>query len=208
MQGKQLSVMIVALCAITGVIVGGIGLIPMGGQSNSVAASDGSTTPTATPETATAGSAVTTETPEAGTNESLVGNNSTGEVSDCDVVDVDGNDNSVVVNLTDNSTTDDASNTTVHLGCEAGTAPTVDRDLIDIDGDNNTVRVVVGTDKGTLLLGREMGITNDDRSLRIALNCRDENTSADCDAIDVDGNNNSVRLIVQNDTGGQSTVLA
>lgn len=115
-------------------------------------------------------------------------------VSDCDLVDIDGDNNTVSVDMSAEAMGDDG--VTVRYRCEP-TAPTLDHDLIDIDGDNNTVTVVIQAENATLDFSRRGNATTNG-GLAVTFNCGAEAT--DCDGIDIDGHNNSVSLVVQNET--------
>ena len=165
--GKWMIVMVVMLCAFTGVAVSETASEPVAVAnnqapvvSNSVAAND-----TVEPE------------------------------SDCDLVDIDGHNNTVLVNITHNTT---AGNGRMAIQYRCGTDTKVlDHDLIDVDGNNNTVTVTMRVENTTI--GFAQGGATDNNGLRVALGCG-ANVSKDCDGVDINGHNNSVALIVENDT--------
>ena len=185
MTAKRFVILVVALCTLVGATTGGTASMPIAPSNDPIAMTGGPT------GAATLGTT---------TDESAASADPTGQVSDCDLVDVGGNDSTVSVNLTSNTTAGEDGNVNVQLRCEAGDATAVDHDLVDIDGNNNTVRVVVGSDNGSVLLGEKTDTVEDNQKLHVALGC-DTSTLTDCDLIDVDGNNNSVTLVVQSDAG-------
>lgn len=164
---KRITIVLVVFCAFSGATVGGAASMPMAVPNAQVAAGG-----------------------------SAAANASTGQVSDCDVVDVDGDNNTVSANITNNATAGDGS-VTIQYHCGTN-ATTLDHDLIDVDGNNNTVTVSVRVENGTLDFGAR-GSAADSNGLQVGLNCGD-GMSNDCDGVDIDGHNNSVTLIVQNDT--------
>ena len=182
---KRIAIVLVALCTLAGATAGVAASMPV---------------PTPDEPIATTGGPAATGVPGTAMGGPAAANGPTGQASDCEIVDVDGNDSTVSVDLTTNTTTGEDGNVTVRLRCMADDATSVDHDLIDIDGNNNTVRVVVGSENGTVLLGGATE-TVEDRRLGVALDCMNGGAVADCDAIDVDGNNNSVALVVRNDDG-------
>lgn len=169
MTGARITILLVALCAFAGAAVGGAASAPV-----------------AVPDTHTAmagGSAATA-------------NASSGSVSDCDLVDIDGDNNTVSADITANATANESS---VSIQYRCGTnASTLDHDLIDVDGHNNTVTVSVRAGNATLGFGAPRSGA-DGSGVHVALNC-EAGTPDDCDGVDIDGHNNSVRLIVTNDT--------
>ncbi len=174
MTAKRFTILLIALCTLAGAAVGGVASIPVAGP--------------------------TTPTNMAGSTMSDAGdtNDSAARTSDCDVVDIDGNANTVSVNLTNNGSADD-SNASVQLRCGIGNATTIDHDLIDIDGDDNTVRVTIASENGSVIIGN--GTRTPGPSLGVALGCGGGDGFTDCDAVDIDGANNSVELVVRSDNG-------
>ena len=201
MTVKRITIMFIALCAVTGATVGGIASIPIAAPDIPEAVSDSTVTdaPVAGMDdpAATDSSAATTGSPTV-TDGSTAASDSIGQVSDCDLLDVDGNNNTVSVNISDNATAggDGAS---IQLHCGADNATTTDHDLIDINGNDNRVTLVVRAEDGAIILGDTGAANGDDRS-RVVLNCGGD-TLASCDAVDIDGNNNTVKLIVRSDDG-------
>ena len=179
MTANRLTITLVALCAFTGAAVGGVASMPVAGPGTPAVVDDSTM-----PDT----SAVSTDSNATGGSD---------RVSDCDLVDVDGDGNTVSTDLTGNAT-DGGANVSVALTCGADGATVTDHDLVDVDGDDNRVRVVVGIDDGTVSLGE--GTDTTDRGSSIALDCGDSEV-ADCDAVDIDGVNNSVTLVVRGDDG-------
>lgn len=165
---KRIMILLVALCALAGPAVGGA-------AATTVAASSAQ---------ATAGSSV------------AAANGSAGSVSDCDLIDIDGHNNTVSVNITENATASDGG-VTIQYRCGTN-ASTLDHDLIDVDGNNNTVTVFMRAENTTLNFGARGSAANGS-GLHVGLNCGAD-TSDDCDGVDIDGYNNSVTLIVTNDT--------
>lgn len=123
--------------------------------------------------------------------------NSGDRASDCDFIDIDGNNNVVSVNISNNTTATDSVH--VQYRCGTGNATSLDHDFIDVNGNNNSVTVVVWAKNGTISFGDESSGT-EKSGLHVALQC-EGNTLADCDAVDIDGHNNSVTLIVIGDEG-------
>ena len=167
MKMKRVTVVFVALCAFSGVAVGGA-----------------TSMPTAVPNI------------QAAADSSAAANTSAGQVSDCDLVDIDGHNNTVSANITNNATVGDGG-VTIQYRCGTN-ASALDHDLIDVDGNNNTVTVFVRAENATLDFGAR-GSAADSSGLHVGLNCG-VGTPDDCDAVDIDGDNNLVTLIVQNDT--------
>ncbi|HET7325151.1 MAG TPA: hypothetical protein VFJ06_12545 [Halococcus sp.] len=187
MTMKRIPIMLVALCALAGAAVGGAASMPVAAPSAYAPVSSG---PAATD------ASVVTDTPIA-TLDGSVAADSTERVSDCDLVDIDGNDNTIAVNISANTTAGDGVSIQYH--CGAGDATTVDHDLIDVDGHNNAVTVAVQVENGAIVFG-ENGSATDKNGLHVALNCGG-GTVSDCDAVDIDGTNNSVTLVVRSDDG-------
>ncbi|HET7324495.1 MAG TPA: hypothetical protein VFJ06_09195 [Halococcus sp.] len=187
MTMKRIPIILVALCALAGAAIGGVASMPVAAPSAYAPASSG---PAATD------ASVVTDTPLAALDGSVAAD-STERVSDCDLVDIDGNDNTIAVNISANTTAGDGVSIQYH--CEADNAVTVDHDLIDVDGHNNAVTVAVQVENGAIIFG-ENGSATDKNGLHVALNCGG-GTLADCDAVDIDGTNNSVTLIVRSDDG-------
>lgn len=165
MTAKQFALLFVACCVFAGVAIGGA-----------------TAAPATNAQTAVAGASVAST------------NDTTERVSDCDMVDVDGHNNTVTANITDNATADGG--TTVRYHCESDGAM-LDHDLIDVDGNNNTVVVSVQAENGTVAFGTNG--SSDGNGLHVALGCK-VGSSTDCDGVDIDGHNNSVTLIIGNDT--------
>jgi hypothetical protein len=164
---RRIPVVLVALCMFAGVSVGGVASMPTAAPST---------------HTATAGDVAAV--------------NSTEQVSDCDLIDIDGHNNSVSANITDNATASD-SGVSVQYRCGTN-ASALDHDLIDIDGNDNTVTVFVRTEDASIDFGGS-GSAADSSGFHVGLNCG-VGTPDDCDGVDIDGHNNSVTLIVTNDT--------
>ncbi|MFH5801584.1 hypothetical protein [Haladaptatus sp. CMAA 1911] len=122
------------------------------------------------------------------------------QVSDCDIVDIDGNNNTLSLNLTSDTITNITTKESVQLHCQAGSATAIDHDLVDIDGNNNTVRVIIEPNIDTISPG-VLEKMNNGQYPHHSLECGADDVYSDCDLIDVDGNNNSVQFIVRNITG-------
>ena len=201
MRVKQITIMFITFCAVTGAAVGGIASTPVAVPDVSEAASGnaGTDTPVAGMDNpaATNSSAVTTDSPTA-VDGSAAASDSVEQVSDCDLLDVDGNNNTVSVNISDNATAA-GDGDTIQLQCGANNATTTDHDLIDIDGNGNRVTLIMRVEDGEIVLG-DRGAADSDNGLRVALNCG-SGTLADCDAVDIEGHNNSVKLVVRSDDG-------
>lgn len=162
---KKITITLVAFCVFMGAAVGGAASAPVTNTQAEVAGA----------------SVVSTD-------------DTTERISDCDVVDVDGHNNTVTVNITDNATAD--SGTTIQSHCESDGA-ILDHDLIDVDGNNNTVVVSVRAENGTVAFGTQESI--DGNGLHVALGC-EVGASNDCDGVDIEGHSNSVTLIIENNT--------
>jgi hypothetical protein len=167
MKIKRITIVLVALCAFSGAAVGGAASVPVSAPDTQAAAGG-----------------------------SAAANTSAGQVSDCDLVDIDGHNNTVSANITNNATAGDGG-VTIQYRCGTN-ASALDHDLIDVDGNNNTVTVFVRAENATLDFGAR-GSAADSNGLHVGLNCG-VGTPDDCDGVDIDGDNNSVTLIVQNDT--------
>ena len=201
MRVKQITIMFITFCAVAGAAVGGIASTPVAVPDVSEAASGnaGTDTPIAGMDNpvATNSSAVTTDSPTAADG-SAATSDSAEQVSDCDLLNVDGNNNTVSINISDNATAA-GDGTPIQLHCGANNATTIDHDLIDIDGNDNRVTLVVWIEDGAIVLGDTDAVDGDDGS-RVMLNCG-SGTLADCDAVDIEGHNNSVKLVVRSDDG-------
>jgi hypothetical protein len=200
MTKKRVAVMVVALCVVAGVTAGTLGLMPTG-QTSAGPASGGSGA--SADASAAAGGGSTTTGGSAAASDNAAGGDATNasdgsakRVSDCDLIDIDGHNNTVSVNISNNTTGDGV---TIQYHCGADNATTLDHDVIDVDGNNNSVTVVVRAENGTITFGEDGNAASSD-GFHVALHCRG-GTAADCDAVDIDGHNNSVTLIVRSDEG-------
>lgn len=185
MTAKRIPVLLVVFCTLMGVAVGGVASMPAVAPGVPITVAGSAVAATDVPVAATGGSAATTNDP-------------TGQVSDCDLIDIDGNDNTVSVNISDNATAD-GDGVSIQYHCRANSATTIDHDLIDIDGHNNSVTLVVRVEAGAIVFGENGNIAGNN-GLYVALNC-EGGTLTDCDAVDIDGNNNSVILVMRSDDG-------
>ena len=189
---KRIVIALVAVCALA--VTVGLASVPM--LAPDVAVSGGSGPATDASVAAAGGPAAgnSVAASNASATENAASDGSTNLTSDCDLIDIDGNDNTVSVNIS-NDTTDGVN---VQYHCGAGNAA-LDHDLIDIDGNNNTVTVVVRAENGTVAFGED-GSDSNSSGMHVALQCEGD-AAADCDAVDIDGHNNSVTLVVLGEEG-------
>lgn len=192
---KRIAIVLVALCVLA--VTAGLASVPMLAPNGAGTVSGGSG-PATDASVAAAGGSETgnsvASSENSSTAENAASDGSTNRTSDCDLIDIDGNDNTVSVNISNDTT--DGVNVRYHCGADNAV---LDHDLIDIDGNNNTVTVVVRAENGTVAFGEDESDT-DSNGLHVALQCAGD-TTADCDAVDVDGHNNSVTLVVLGEDG-------
>lgn len=191
---KRIGIVLVAFCVLA--VTVGLASVPMLAPGGGTAS--GGSGPATDASVAAAGGSGTgnsvASSENASATENAASDGSTNRTSDCDLIDIDGNDNTVSVNISNNTT--DGVNVRYH--CGAGNA-VLDHDLIDIDGNNNTVTVFVQAENGTVAFGED-GSSTDSSGLHVALQCAGD-TPADCDAVDIDGHNNAVTLVVLGEEG-------
>lgn len=191
---KRTAILAVALCVLVGTIAGTLVLSPVASSSGGSTAAGNSGAATDTPVTGDASAGVSKDSATGGNST----NASTQQVSDCDLIDVDGHNNTIAVGMGNNTTADGVD---IQYHCGGDNAATVDHDLVDIDGNNNSVTVIVRAENNTIAFGEKGNVaSNHSSGLHVALQCAGS-TSADCDAIDIDGHNNSVTFIVQSNDG-------
>jgi hypothetical protein len=192
---KRAGILVVALCVLAGAMAGTLGLVPTVTPNSGGAASDGSGAATDVPTTSPNESAAASKNAAPAENPTSVSENRNEQVSDCDLIDIDGHNNTVSVDIGNNTTT----GTNIQYHCGADNATILDHDLIDVDGTNNSVTVVVRVENGTVAFGKGGGAANSS-GLNVALQCKG-GTVGSCDAIDIDGHNNSVTFIMQSNSG-------